>query len=105
MGKDPDEPKRKKETMRKTRRGAFQERMEQVHTELANGIVRLSSLADPSRRAVRNERLALAGTNEQTISTLQRFGADFNPERLHDERSGNSVDDGFSTLMAEDYIS
>lgn len=101
-----DQPRKKKDAglKAKTRRMAFQDRMEQVHTELANGAVRLSSLADPSRRAVRNERSALVGTHNESPSTLQRFGAEFNPESHHDERGRNQADDGFSNLLAEDYM-
>jgi len=94
--------KRPKRRVHRTRRGAFQNRMEQIHTELGKGDVRLSSLVEPSQRAIRNERLSLTGA--QDILSLEFFGEDFHPNKEHDKVLGNTADDGFSTIAAGDYV-
>merc|ERR1711879_877162 len=78
--------------------------METIHTELGNSDVRIASLSEPSRRYVRNERLSMVGARDSDYKTIEHFGEDFQQDNLRDKICGTCPDDGFSTIVADDYV-
>jgi len=107
FSKEPfiEEERKKKGGLRgrKTRRAAFQDKMEAIQTQLGNSDVRIASFSEPSRRYVQNERMSMFGTRDSDYLT-EHFGEDFQQENLLDKVRGTSVDDGFSTIIADDYV-
>lgn len=101
-----DAAKRRPGRGARTRRSAFNAKLEQIQAELGND-VRVSSLADPPLEALGSEYASLVGAREEADAaqaTALPAREDFEPRRKQEHVLGRSFDDGSSTLVAEDYI-
>eukprot|EP00406_Dinophysis_acuminata_P068146 CAMPEP_0179269256 /NCGR_PEP_ID=MMETSP0797-20121207/30864_1 /TAXON_ID=47934 /ORGANISM="Dinophysis acuminata, Strain DAEP01" /LENGTH=196 /DNA_ID=CAMNT_0020977567 /DNA_START=12 /DNA_END=602 /DNA_ORIENTATION=- len=46
----------------------------------------------------------MVGARDSDFHTIEHFGEDFQHENLRDKVRGTSADDGFSTIVADDYV-